>query len=103
MKTPHGDYLSATPPSGTVYFIVYQTLGEPTRRYLLVSCEAFITMNTLRLPASVTGAPRIAGRDTILETFFAHSGNYVLYLGQNMETDYPKSLSCRVSPIQDRK
>lgn len=103
MKTPHGDYLTATPPGGTVYFIVYPTLGEPTRRYSLVPSETFKTMNTLRLPASVTATPRIAGRDTIPETFFARSGNYVLYLGQNMETDFPKSVSCRVRFIQDRK
>jgi len=103
MRTPHGDYLTATPPGGTVYFIVYPTLGEPTRRYSLVPSEGFKTMSTLRLPASVTATPRIAGRDTIPETFFARSGNYVLYLGQNMETDYPKSVSCRVRFIQDRK
>jgi hypothetical protein len=102
MRTQHGDYLTATPPSGTVYFIVYPTLGEPTRRYSLVPSEAFKTMSTLRLPASVTATPRIAGRDTIPETFFARSGNYVLYLGQNMETDYPKSVSCRVRFIQGR-
>jgi len=102
MRTPHGDYLTATPPGGTVYFIVYPTLGEPTRRYSLVPSEAFKTMSTLRLPASVTATPRIAGRDTIPETFFARSGNYVLYLGQNMETDYPKSVSCRVKFIQER-
>jgi hypothetical protein len=103
MRTPHGDYLTATPPGGTVYFIVYPTLGEPTRRYSLVPSEAFKSMSTLRLPASVTATPRIAGRDTIPETFFARSGNYVLYLGQNMETDYPKSVSCRVRFIHDRK
>jgi hypothetical protein len=103
MRAPHGDYLTATPPGGTVYFIVYPTLGEPTRRYSLVPSEAFKGMSTLRLPASVTATPRIAGRDTIPETFFARSGNYVLYLGQNMETDYPKSVSCRVRFIQDRK
>ena len=103
MRIPHGDYLTATPPSGTVYFIAYPTLGEPTRRYSLVPSEAFNTMSTLRLPASVMATPRIAGRDTIPETLFARPGNYVLYLGQNMETDYPKSVSCRVQFVQDRK
>jgi hypothetical protein len=103
MRTPHGDYLTATPPGGTVYFMVYPQLGEPTRRYSLVPSETFKTMSTLRLPATVTATPRIAGRDTIPETFFAQSGNYVLYLGQNMETDYPKSISCRVTFRRDRK
>lgn len=104
MKTPHGDYLTATAPDGTIFFIVYPSLGEPTRKYSLVPSEPFKATHTLRLPAEVRATPRVYGRDTILETVFTQSGTYLLQMGANLESDFSsKPSECRVRFVRNSK
>ena len=104
MKTPHGDYLAVTAPDGTMFFIVYPSLGSPTRKYSLVPSEPFRATSTLRLPADVRATPRIYGRDTILETVFTQSGTYVLQMGANLESDFSsKPSECRVRFVRNSK
>lgn len=104
MKTPHGDYLAAKAPDGTFFYLVYPQLGEPSRKYSLVPSESFKQISTLRLPADVRAAPRVYGRDTILETVFSQSGVYVLTVGENLPSDFSSNVSdCRVRFVPDNK
>jgi hypothetical protein len=88
MRTPHGDYLTVTPPKGTVHFIVYPQWGIPRRRYSLLPSEDFRRVATLKLPSNVQAIARVINRDTIPEQVFSEPGEYVLRMGENLEGDY---------------
>lgn len=88
MKTPHGGYLSVTRADGTVYFIVYPQLGDPKRKHSLIPSDVFKTVRILRLPQDLRAAPRVYGRDTILEPVFSSRGTYVFEMGENLESDH---------------
>lgn len=96
MRTPHGDYLTANQPDGTLFFIVYPQRGVPTRNTSLVPSDGFKTTSTLRLPATLRAQPWVYGRDTT-EALFSQPGTYILWVGENLEGDFnPRSVSCRV-------
>jgi len=98
MKTPHGDYLTANHPDGTIFFIVYPQFGEPSRKFSLVPSERFKTTSTLQLPATLRANPRVYMRDSTVETLFSQPGKYILWVGENLESDFnPRSVSCSVT------
>ncbi len=102
MKIPHGDYLIATQPDGTQFYIVYPTLGMPTRKFSLVPSERFKKMPRLQLPIDFRAKPNIYGRDTT-ERYFLRSGEYTLFLGRNLEGDFnPQSVACHVTFMADK-
>jgi hypothetical protein len=60
-------------------------------------------MGTLTLPADFRAKPNIYGRDTT-ELFFTQSGNYRLYLGENLESDFnPRSVACQIRFIAEKR
>src|SRR3989442_10300032 len=64
MKTPHGDYLTANQPDGSLFFIVYPRLDDPSRKFSLMPSEVFKTTAILRLPANFRAIPWKYGRDS---------------------------------------
>jgi hypothetical protein len=88
MKTPHGGYLGVTHPDGTIFFIVYPRLGEPSRKFSLMPSDAFKETSTLRLTTAVKGNPRVHPRDTLYEPIFTQSGVYTLTVADNLEGDF---------------
>lgn len=104
METPHGEYLTANHPDGTLFFIVYPQFDVPTRKFSLLPSRRFKTVRTLGLPANLRANPRVYGRDTTVETLFSRSGEYVLWVGDNLESDYnSRSVSCRVTFVAEKK
>ena len=85
MENPHGDYLTATRPDGTMFYLSYPDPNEPPD-YLLVPSETFKRMPSIRFRADVKARPAVYGRDA-LETVFDKPGNYVLTMGSNLETE----------------
>jgi hypothetical protein len=86
MRTPHGDYLTATQPDGSLFFIVYPRLDDPSRKFSLIPSEQFRKIAVLRLAANFRAIPWKYGRDTT-EAFFSRPGKYVLWVGENLESD----------------
>ena len=82
MPTPHGRYLIADQPDGTQFYIVYPSLGVPSRKYSFVPSEDFETMSTLRFPADIKANPRVLGRENGVEPLFVQRGTYHLKLGE---------------------
>lgn len=96
MKTPHGDYLTANQPDGSLFYIVYPKLGDPSRKYSLVPSETFKSVPVLRLPSNFRAIPWKYGRDTT-ERFFNRPGRYLFWVGENLEGDLnPRAVSCEV-------
>jgi len=96
METPHGDYLTATQPDKTLFFIVYPRFDDPSRKFSLMPSEEFKTTASLRLPATFRAKPWIYGRDST-ETFFSRPGKYVLWVGENLESDINRhAVKCEV-------
>ena len=95
MLTPHADYLGVDHPDGTLFFIVYPTYGDSTRKYSLIPSESFKTVATFQIPADIKAHPRVYGRDSV-EPLFTRSGNYTIMLGR-LETDHgPPVVRCTV-------
>ena len=86
MQTPHGDYLTANQPDGSLFFIVYPRFDDPSRKFSLMPSERFKTTASLRLSANFRAIPWKFGRDTT-EVFFTRPGKYVLWVGENLESD----------------
>ena len=104
MKTPHGDYLTVTPPNGPVHFIVYPQFGIPRRRYSLIPSEDFRRVAVLRLPSDIRAIARVRGRDTIPEPVFTDAGKYLLRMGENLESDYGnRNYTCPLVFVQKSK
>jgi hypothetical protein len=96
METPHGDYLTATQPDKTLFFIVYPRFDDPSRKFSLMPSEEFKTTASLRLPATFRAKPWIYGRDST-EQFFSRPGKYVLWVGENLESDINRhAVKCEV-------
>jgi hypothetical protein len=104
MRTPHGGYLAVVQPDGTFYFIVYPQLGDPTRRFSKIPSDTFKKMPLLLLPSDLRAAPRVYGRDTLLEPVFSKVGSYQIHLGENLESDYAPPVSkCRIRVLLSKK
>jgi hypothetical protein len=97
MKIPHGDYLIASQPGDSLFYIIYPQLNVPTRKYSLIPSAEFMQMETLRLPADVKAVPWYAGRDTTVAPLFPRSGKYVLTMGEKLEGDNARAASCTVA------
>lgn len=96
METPHGDYLTANQPDGSLFFIVYPRFDDPSRKFSLMPSEVFKTTASLRLPANFRAVPWHYGRDSA-ETFFSRPGKYVLWVGENLESDINRhAVKCEV-------
>ena len=96
MQTPHGDYLTANQPDGSLFFIVYPPFDDPSRKFSLMPSDQFKTTARLQLPADVRAIPWHYGRDTT-EIFFRHPGKYVLWVGENLESDINRhAVKCEV-------
>jgi len=95
MSVPHGDYLIATQPGDSLFYIIYPQRG-PTRNYSLIPPEEFKQMQTLRLPPDVKAVPWYYGRDTTLAPLFPRPGNYVLTMGENLAGDSGRGASCTI-------
>jgi hypothetical protein len=95
MRTPHASYLGVDHPDGTLFFIVYPTLGDSTRKYSAMPSESFENVATFRIPADIKAHPRVVGREPV-EPLFTRSGNYTVMLGE-LETDHgPPTVRCTV-------
>jgi len=88
MEIPHGDYLTVLTPANVSYYFVYPQPGMPTRQYSIVPSEAFKTMSTLKVPGDVRLPPRIYSKDTIPEVVFSQPGQYIVKMGENLESDH---------------
>src|SRR5450759_3083272 len=97
MEIPHGDYLIASQPGDSLFYIIYPQLNVPTRKYSLIPSAEFKQMETLRLPADVKAVPWYAGRDTTVAPLFPRSGKYVLTIGEKLEGDNARAASCTVT------
>ena len=97
MNVPHGDYLIATQPGDSLFYIIYPQRNVPSRKYSLIPPEEFKQMETLRLPSNVKAVPWYFGRDTTLAPLFPRSGKYVLTMGENLEGDNARGASCTVT------
>ena len=101
METPHGDYLTVLTPADVFYYFVYPQPAAPTRQYSIVPSEAFKTMSTLKVPGDVRLPPRIYGKDTIPEVVFSQPGQYIVKMGENLESDYTgRPYICRLTFIR---
>lgn len=97
MSVPHGDYLIATQPGDSLFYIIYPQRNVPSRKYSLIPPEEFKQMETLRLPSDVKAVPWYFGRDTTLAPLFPRSGKYVLTVGENLAGDNARGASCTVT------
>lgn len=88
MEAPHGDYLTVLTPADVFYYFVYPQPAVATRQYSIVPSEAFKTMSTLKVPGDIHLPPRIYGKDTIPEVVFSQAGQYIVKMGENLESDY---------------
>jgi hypothetical protein len=96
MNVPHGDYLIATQPGDSLFYVIYPQRNVPSRKYSLIPPEEFKQMETLKLPADVKAVPWYYGRDTTLAPLFPRSGKYVLTMGENLAGDNARGASCTV-------
>lgn len=96
MNVPHGDYLIATQPADSLFYIIYPQRNVPSRKYSLIPPEGFKHMETLRLSPDVKSVPWYYGRDTTLAPLFPRPGKYVLTMGENLEGDNARGASCTV-------
>jgi hypothetical protein len=97
MNTPHGDYLIATQPGDSLFYVIYPQLNVQSRKYSLMPPEELKQMETLRLPADVKAVPWYAGRDTTVAPLFPRSGKYVLTMGEKLEGSHARGASCTVT------
>jgi hypothetical protein len=97
MKVPHGDYLIATQPGDSLFYVIYPERSGSTRNYSLIAPESFKQTAMLRLPGDVKAVPWYAGRDTTVAPLFPRPGKYVLTMGENLAGDNARAASCRVT------
>jgi hypothetical protein len=97
MNVPHGDYLIATQPGDSLFYIIYPQLNTPRRKYSMIPSEEFKQMETLNLSSDVKAVPWYYGRDTTLAPLFPRPGKYVITMGENLEGDAGRGASCTVT------
>jgi hypothetical protein len=95
METPHGGYLAAVQPNGTMFYLIYPLPEDSGRKYSLVPSKTFEEMSTIRFRADVRAKPLVYGRDT-LENVFSVPGKYVLHLGDNLAGEGGQVHKCAV-------
>ena len=82
MKTPHPEYLIADHPDGTIFYIVYPSLGDTSMKYSYVPSNEFKNMSIIRIPSDIKANPRVLGREKGVESLFSRPGKYVITLGE---------------------
>jgi hypothetical protein len=85
--TPHGGELMLLAP-GDVYFSLVYPPDDRRQKYSIVRSEEFKTMSTLKVLADIRLPPSVYGKDTIPEAVFSRPGQYLLQMGDNMESDH---------------
>lgn len=97
MNTPHGEYLIATQPGDSLFYIVYPQFNDPQRRYSLMPSDSFKQIATLRVPADTRAVPWYYGRITTLAPLFPRPGKYVLTMGERLEGGEARAVRCNVT------
>jgi len=87
-ETPHGGELMIFTPSEVYFSLVYPQGDNHAQKYSIVQSEDFKTMSTLRVPAGIRLPPLVYGKDTIPEAVFSRPGEYILQMGDKMESDH---------------
>jgi hypothetical protein len=88
LATPHGGELMVLTPSDVYFSFVYPQLTNRAQKYSIVPSEDFKTMSTLKVPADIRLPPFVYGRDTIPESVFSRPGQYMLQMGDKLESDH---------------
>ncbi|MDP9206663.1 MAG: hypothetical protein M3P12_14650, partial [Gemmatimonadota bacterium] len=88
LATPHGGELMVLTPSDVYFSFVYPQPEDPTQKYSILPSEDFKTMSTLKVPTDISLPPHAYGRDTIPEAVFSRPGQYMLQMGDKMESDH---------------
>jgi hypothetical protein len=88
LETPHGGELMVLTPSDVFFSFVYAPNDTAHQKYSIVRSEDFKKMGTLKVPADIRHPPGVYGKDTIPEAVFSRPGQYVLQMGDNMESDH---------------
>jgi hypothetical protein len=87
-ETPHGGELMIFTPSEVYFSFVYPQGDNRAQKYSIAQSDDFRTMSTLRVPAAIRLPPLVYGKDTIPEAVFSQPGEYILQMGDNMESDH---------------
>jgi hypothetical protein len=87
LDTPHGGELMVLTPNDVYFSFVYPP-GDHGQKYSIVRSEDFKTMSTLKVSADIRLPPAVYGKDTIPETVFSRPGQYVLQMGDKLESDH---------------
>jgi hypothetical protein len=88
LETPHGGELMILTPGDVYFSFVYPQGDNHAQKYSIVQSEDFKTMSTLKLPAGIRLPPLVYGKDTIPEAVFSRPGEYILQMGDKMESDH---------------
>jgi hypothetical protein len=88
LETPHGGELMILTPSDVYFAFVYPPGDNHAQKYSIVQSEDFKTMSTLKIPAGIHLPPLVYGKDTIPEAVFSRPGEYILQMGDKMESDH---------------
>jgi hypothetical protein len=88
LDTPHGGELMVHTPSDVFFSFVYPPYDTAHQKYSIVRSEDFKTMSTLKVPADIRLPPAVYGKDTIPEAVFSRPGQYVLQMGDKLESDH---------------
>jgi hypothetical protein len=86
--TPHGGELMLLTPGDVYFSLVDPQPRDPTWKYSIVPSEDFKTMSTLKVPADIRLPPLVYGKDTIPEPVFSRPGQYMLQMGDKLESDH---------------
>jgi hypothetical protein len=86
--TPHGGELMLLTPSDIYFSFVDPDLRDSTRKYSIVPSEEFKNMSTVKVPADIRLPPMVYGKDTIPEAVFSQPGQYILQMGDKLQSDH---------------
>ena len=75
-------------PSDVYFSFVYPQPEGHTQKYSIVPSEDFKIMSTLKVPGDIRLPPHVHGRDTIPEAVFSRPGQYVMQMGDKLESDH---------------
>jgi hypothetical protein len=97
-ETPHGGELMVLTPSHVYFSLVYPQGDNHAQKYSIVPSEDFKTMSKLKVPADIRLPPLVYSKDTIPEAVFGRPGQYMLQMGDKMESDHTgPPYVCRVT------
>src|SRR4051812_30145354 len=97
MQKPHGGELSIRAPENVSFSVVAPPSDSSATRFAVVSSEQFKTMDVLKVAADLRLPPRVYGKDTIPEPVFSHPGEYTMYMGDRLASDYTVPFFCTIS------